>query len=184
MESRFPGINAGVSSEDTMKQYWTDAELTILREVYAALPPGKRRKDELARRLPGRSAASIKSQIGSLGLARPATQQQNLRKGQGLAGRVYTALAQHGPLSVEALAELMGLTVPQVSSAMSCLVYKRSVVCESSQRPRIWRVKVTGSWENTQRRVNWEAGITEEDHAWMRHYRERRERRLALAGRA
>lgn len=166
------------------KRYWTDEELATLREVYAALPPGKNRKAELARRLPGRSANVIKNQIYSLGLARPATQQQNLRKGQGLAGRVYATLAQHGPLSVAQLAELMGLTVPQVSSAMSCLVYKRSVVCESSQRPRIWRVKVTGSWENTQRRVDWEAGITDEDHEWMRHYRERRERRLALAGRA
>ena len=167
-----------------MKLPWTEEERAILREIHDAPLTPARRTAEYARRLPGRSAASIKSQIGSLGLARPATQQQNLRKGQGLAGRVYTALAQHGPLSVEALAELMGLTVPQVSSAMACLVYKRSVVCESSQRPRIWRAKVTGSWENTQRRVNWEAGITEEDRAWMRHYRERRERRLALAGRA
>lgn len=164
-----------------MKRYWTDEELATLREVYATMPPGQSRKAELLQRLPGRTVNAIKNQIVSLGLARTATQEKNRNKGQGLAGRVYATLAQHGPLSVAGLAEFMLLPVPAVSSAIAHLTSKRSVIYDSGRRPRQWRVRLTpGPARHTPpRRVDWGVGITEEDHEWMRRYREQRERRLA-----
>lgn len=163
------------------KRYWTAEERENLREVYATMPPGQARKAELLQRLPGRTVNAIKNQIVSLGLAREATQEKIRSKGQGLAGRVYATLARHGPLSVAGLAEFMMLPVPVVSSAMSHLVYKKSVVYDSGRKPRQWRIRLTpGPARHTPpRRVDWSTGITEEDHEWMRRYREQRERRLA-----
>lgn len=165
-----------------MKQYWTDAELTILREVYAALPPGKRRKDELLRRLPGRTYGAIRHQILTLGLTHPEAQKWRRVRDPGLAGKIYEALTRHGPMSSAELTELLGLDLRRVTNAVGHLM-RRSALVKEGSRPHRWRINTTPP--GPVRRVprgHKKTGITPEDMAWMRRYRDQRARRMAQMG--
>lgn len=167
---------------ETLNYYWTDEERATLREVYyAVLPPGQFRKPELLRRLPGRTYNAIRHQILTLGLTHPEAQKWRRVRDPGLAGKIYEALTRHGPMSSAELTELLGLDLRRVTNAVGHLMRRSALVREGS-RPHRWRINTTppGPVRHTPpRRVDWGVVITEEDHEWMRRYREQRERRLA-----
>ena len=173
--------------KDLMKSYWTDDEIATLREVYyAVLPPGQFRKPELLRRLPGRTYSAIKQKIITLGLAHDGIQKWRRVRDPGLAGKIYEALTRHGPMSSAELTELLGLDLCRVTNAVGHLMRRSAIVPEGS-RPHRWRMNTTPPGpvrrnRNPPRPADESAGITEEDHAWMRRYREQRARRLAQMG--
>jgi len=167
-------------------RFWTDEERAILREVYAATPAcrgraGVGRHHELLRRLPGRTWPSIHNQIVMLGLAHPGTPSKKKARSPGLAGRAYECLAKHGPLSVRGIAELLGTSLGRATNAIGYLAGKQAI-CPAPDK-HCWQI-VNGPTDGsrTKRRIDWNAGITEEDHEWMQRYREQRERRLVKTG--
>lgn len=116
-------------------------------------------------------------------------------KNAGLAGRAYDLLAEHGPLTSYELAERLGVAAVTAASACGHLVRLDQIhpqkdaafrpIGAHGRRCHRWAINPhPQGGRDTACRVDWETGITEEDRAWMRHYRERHERRLALAGRA
>lgn len=172
---------------ETLNYYWTDEERATLREVYyAVLPPGQFRKPELLRRLPGRTYNAIRHQILTLGLTHPEAQKWRRVRDPGLAGKIYEALTRHGPMSSAELTELLGLDLRLVTNAVGHLV-RRSALVKEGSRPHRWRINTTPPGpvrrnRNPPRRADESAGITEEDHAWMRRYRDQRARRMAQMG--
>ena len=169
-----------------MKRYWTDEERAILREVYAATPEcrgraGVGRHHELLRRLPGRTWPSIHNQIVVLGLAHPGIPTKQRKRDPGLAGRAYECLTRHGPMSVRGVSELLGTSIERATNAVGHLASKQAI-CPSPDK-HCWQI-VSGptDWSRAQRQPDGNIGITEEDLAWMRRYREQRARRLAQIG--
>lgn len=164
---------------------WTDEERAILREVYAANPvcrgrAGAGRHHELLRRLPGRTWPGIHNQIVMLGLAHPGTPTKKKERSPGLAGRVYECLTRHGALRARDIAELLGSSLGRVTNAIGHLASKQAI-CPSADK-HSWQIASgeVGFRPLRRQTTNWEAGITEEDRAWMRKYREQRNRRIAL----
>ncbi len=118
------------------------------------------------------------------------------KKNRGLSGRVLSALTDHGPLSSYELAERLDVSPMNASAACGHLARREEIqhAPGTAFRPNGPRGKTCYRWQinayppawvptpATARRVDWEAGITEEDHAWMRRYRQQRERRLAQRG--
>lgn len=164
---------------------WTDEERATLRKIYAAHPPGKNRKAALLRRLPGRTYDGIKSQIFKCGLAHPGKPPWRRVRTPGLSGKIYECITRVGPLSTTELAELLGIALQPVVSACGHLV-RRGAIESVGPRPPRWKISVSPPGPvrraNATRRADETTGITPEDDAWMRYYREKYERRLAQRG--
>lgn len=115
-------------------------------------------------------------------------------KNAGLAGRVYDLLAEHGPLTSYSIAERLGITPLTASSACGHLVRLDKIIPlqNAAFRPVGAHGRRCHRWEvnlqpqrasaDTARRIDRNAGITADDHEWMRRYREQRARRMAQMG--
>jgi hypothetical protein len=113
------------------------------------------------------------------------------KKTTGLSQRILSTLDEHGPLSICEIGEIFGCSRLRIAGACSHLIRLEDIQRDSGPGfclggcgktyPR-WRVNPQPPTErapaDTQRRANWNAAVTPEDHAWMQRYREQRMQRM------